>query len=145
MEKETQEFLKAEEAARKLVQTLEKLQAEGVSYQTASEELDKVRGRLVNLIQSTEEVVKGSREIIGVLKKIGGPEILDRLTRLKEQCAQEFERQSETLDRLIGLQERYGHKLAIPSRGLKKLHKLVRIAIGCSVAGVVLGIVALVR
>lgn len=124
MEKETQEFLKAEETAAKLVQTLEKLQAEGASYQTASEELDKVRGRLVNLIQSTEEVVKGSHEIVGVLKKIGGPEILDRLTRLKEQYSQEF---------------------AIQSRGLKILNRLVMITIAGSVAGVVLGIMALVR
>jgi len=124
MEKETQEFLKAEEVAGKLVQTLEKLKAESISYQTASEELDKVRGRLVNLIQSTEEVVKGSREIVGVLKKIGGPEILDRLTRLKEQCSQEF---------------------ATHSRGLKILNRLVMIAIVGSVAGVVLGIVVLMR
>ena len=124
MEKETQEFLKAEEAAGKLVQTLEKLQAEGASYQTASEELDKVRGRLVNLIQSTEEVVKGSREIVAVLKEIGGPEILDRLTRLKEQCDQEF---------------------ATRSRGMKILSRLVIIAIVSSVAGVVLGLIALIR
>ncbi len=124
MEKETQEFLKAEEAAGKLVQTLEKLKAEGISYQTASEELDKVRDRLVNLIQSTEEVVKGSREIVGVLKEIGGPEILDRLSRLKEQCGQEF---------------------AICSRSLRILNRLVIIAIAGSVAGVVLGIVVLVR
>jgi len=124
MEKETQEFLKAEETAQKLVQTLEKLQVEGASYQTASEELDKVRIRLVNLIQSTEEVVKGSHEIVGVLKKIGGPEILDRLTRLKEQYSQEF---------------------AIQSRGLKILNRLVMIAIAGSVAGVVLGVIALVR
>ncbi len=124
MEKETQEFLKAEETAGKLVQTLEKLQAEGASYQTASEELDKVRGRLVNLIQSTEEVVKGSREIVGVLKEIGGPEILDRLTRLKEQCGQEF---------------------AIQSKGLKILNRLVMIAIASSATGIVLGIVVLMR
>lgn len=145
MEKETQEFLKAEETAGKLVQTLEKLQAEGASYQTASEELDKVRGRLVNLIQSTEEVVKGSREIVGVLKKIGGPEILDRLTRLKKQCSQEFEKQSKTLDRLIELEERYGQELVIHSRGLKILNRLVIIAIAISVTGLVLGIMALVR
>lgn len=124
MEKETQEFLKAEEAAGKLVQTLEKLKAESISYQTASEELDKVRGRLVDLIQSTEDIVKGSHEIVGVLKQIGGPEILDRLTRLKEQRTQEF---------------------AIQSRGLKILNRLIMIAIACSVAGVVLGIVVLVR
>ena len=124
MEKETQEFLKAEEAAGKLVQTLEKLQAEGASYQTASEELDKVRNRLVNLIQSTEEVVKGSHEIVGVLKAIGGPEILDRLTRLKEQRVQEF---------------------AIHSRGLRILNRLVMIAIAGSMAGVVLGLIALIR
>ncbi len=124
MEKETQEFLKAEEAAEKLVQTLEKLQAEGTSYQTASEELNKVRGRLVNLIQSTEEVVKGSHEIVGVLKEIGGPEILDRLTRLKEQHAQEC---------------------AIHFKGLRILNRLVMIAIAGSMAGVVLGIASLIR
>lgn len=145
MEKETQEFLKAEEAAGKLVQTLEKLQAEGVSYQTASEELDKVRGRLVNLIQSTEEVVKGSHEVVEVLKKIGGPEILSRLTTLEEQSGQEFGRQSKTMDRLIELQEQYGQELAIQSRSVKILNRLVAIAIASSATGVVLGIMALVR
>ena len=124
MEKETQQFLKAEETAGKLVQTLEKLQAEGASYQTASEELDKVRNRLVNLIQSTEEVVKGSRQIVGVLKKIGGPEILDRLTRLKEQSDQEF---------------------ATHSRDMRILNRLIMTAIACSVVGVVLGVIALIR
>ncbi len=124
MEKETQQFLKAEETAGKLVQTLEKLRTESASYQTASEELDKVRGRLVNLIQSTEEVVRGSHEIVGVLKKIGGPEILDRLTRLKEQCGQEF---------------------TIQSRGLRILNRLLMMAIASSVAGVVLGVIALIR
>ncbi len=124
MKEEAQEFLKAEEAAGKLVQTLEKLQAEGASYKTASEELNKVRVRIVNLIQSTEELVKGSHKIVGILKKIGGPEILDRLTRLKEQCDQEF---------------------AMQSRGIKTLNRLVMIAIASSVAGVVLGIMAFLR
>ncbi len=124
MEKETQQFLKAEETAGKLVQTLEKLRTESASYHTASEELDKVRGRLINLIQSTEEVVKGSREIVGVLKEIGGPEILDRLTKLKEQHAQEC---------------------ATYSNGLKILNRLVMLAIAGSMAGVVLGIASLIR
>ncbi len=124
MEKETQQFLKAEETAGKLIQTLEKLRTESASYHTASEELDTVRGRLVNLIQSTEEVVKGSREIVGVLKKIGGPEILDRLTKLKEQHAQEC---------------------VTHSNGLRMLNRLVMVAIAGSTAGVVLGIASLIR
>ncbi len=145
MEKETQKFLKAEEAAEKLVQTLEKLQAEGVSYRTASEELDKVRDRLVNLIQSTEEVVKASREIVGVSKRIGGPEILGRLTRLKEQCTQDFGKQSEALGKLIELEERYGQELTMHSRGVKILNKLVIMAVTSSLAGLVLGIIAFLR
>jgi len=124
MVEEAQEFLEAEEAAAKLVQTLEKLQAEGISYQTATGELDEVRDRLVNLIQSTEEVVKGSHEVVEVLKKIGGPEILSRLTTLEEQSGQEFAGQSKSLGRL---------------------HTLLIIAIVSSAVGIVLGIVSLVR
>ena len=145
MVEQAQEFLEAEKAAGKLVQTLEKLQAEGISYRTAAGELDKVRGRLVNLIQSTEEVVKGSHEVVKVLKKIGGPEILGRLTALEEQSGQEFARQSQALSRLIKMGEGLTQESATQSKSLGRLNTLLIIAIVSSAVGVALGIVSLIR
>jgi hypothetical protein len=83
MEKEAERFLQAEETAVKLVETLKQLHTEATSYQTATKELDTVRQRLLNLIESTEMVVSSSHEVIKILKGIGCPEILNRLTKLK--------------------------------------------------------------
>ena len=83
MPQETEKFLQAEEAVEKLTETLKKLHLETTSYQTAKEELDAVRQRLLGLIESTEKVATDTQEIIKTLKAIGGPEILKRLDNLK--------------------------------------------------------------
>jgi len=145
MEKEVQEFLEAEETAEKLVQTLKKLHTEATSYQAATKELDTVRQRLINLIESTENVVNGSHEVVEVLKKIGGPEILSRLTTLGEQSGQEFAGQSQTLSRLIKLGEELTQESTTHSKSLGRLHTLLIIAIVSSAVGAVLGIVSLIR
>ncbi len=97
MEKEAQKFLEAEEKAHQLVDTLNKLLEEAGSYKTAREELDNVRQRLTNLIDSIEKVAKDSYEIVILLKEIGGPEILGGILELKNLIIEGFVMQSENL------------------------------------------------
>jgi len=83
MEKDVEKFLQAEESAEKLIQTLEKLQTEAKSYQGATNELGIARDKLLELIESTKDVVNNSYEVIKTLKDIGGPEIFERFTKLE--------------------------------------------------------------
>jgi len=83
MEKDVEKFLQAEESAEKLIQTLEKLQKEAKSYQGATNELGIARDKLLELIESTKDVVSNSYEVIKTLKDIGGPEIFKRFTKLE--------------------------------------------------------------
>lgn len=124
MEKEVQDFLEADETAEKLVQTLKKLHTEATSYQTATKELDTVRQRLINLIESTEKVVNGSHEVVKTLKGIGGPEILNRLMKLEDKSSEEFAKQSKSLE---------------------KLKTLIMVAITSSIIAIGIGIIALLR
>lgn len=93
MEKEAQNFLKAEETAVKLVETLKQLHTEATSYQTATQELNIVRGELLQLIESIEKTAVGSYDIIKLLREIGGPEILSRLINIENILAKEFNKQ----------------------------------------------------
>lgn len=124
MEKEVQDFLEADETAEKLVQTLKKLHTEATSYQTATKELDTVRQRLINLIESTEKVVNGSHEVVKILKGIGAPEILNRLIKLEDKSSEEFAKQSKSLE---------------------KLKTLIMVAITSSIIAIGIGIIALLR
>jgi len=100
MEKEAEKFLQAEKTATEFVETLKQLHTEATSYQTATKELDTVRQRLLNLIESTEKIASGSYEIIKILKEIGGPEILSRLTKLENKVSEESTKQSKSLQNL---------------------------------------------
>lgn len=84
MEKDVEKFLQAEESAEKLIQTLEKLQTEAKSYKGATNELGIARDKLLELIESTKDVVSNSYEVIKTLKDIGGPEIFKRFTKLEK-------------------------------------------------------------
>lgn len=122
MEQDVQKFLKAEETAEKLVETLRELHAEATSYQAATKELSAVRERLLGLIASTENVVNDSHQVVELLKEIGGPEILDRLTKLENKSIEGFAQQG---------------------RSLGKLRILIIVALAVSVITVIIEIVAL--
>ena len=124
MEKGAEKFLQAEETAVRLVETLKQLHAEATSYQTATKELDTVRQRLLNLIESTEKVVSVSHEIVTILKEIGGPEILNRLTKVKDKVSEEFVKQSKSL---------------------QKLKTLIIVTLASSVIAIIIGIIAFLR
>lgn len=124
MEKEAEKFLQAEETAVKLVETLKQLHTEATSYQTATKELDTVRQRLLNLIESTERIASGSHEVIMILKEIGGPEILNRLAKLENKSIEEFAKQS---------------------KGMNKLKILIIVTLASSITAVGIGVSALLR
>lgn len=100
MEKEAQNFLKAEETAEKLVETLRHLHTEASSYQTATQELNTIRAELLHLIESTEKIVGDSHEVIKILKGIGGPEILSRLAKIENILTEEFSKQKSFMDKI---------------------------------------------
>ena len=98
MEKDVEKFLQAEESAEKLIQTLEKLQTEAKSYQGATNELGIARDKLLELIESTKDVVSNSYEVIKTLKDIGGPEIFERLTKLESKLDESAKSIGNSLD-----------------------------------------------
>jgi hypothetical protein len=124
MEQEAQKFLEAEETAQNLVNTLKQLHNEAISYQTATKELDTIRQRLLNLIESTEKVASGSHEVVKILKEIGGPEIMSRLTELRNKTNEEFANQSKSL---------------------KKLRTLIMATLISSVIAIIIGVIAILR
>jgi len=85
MSKETDKFLQAEQSTQDLLETLEQLKTETTSYKTSAKELDTVRQKLVGLIDSVQAVAKDSHEVVKMMKSIGGPEILGRLSVLSNQ------------------------------------------------------------
>lgn len=98
MEKDVEKFLQAEESAEKLIQTLEKLQTEAKSYQGATNELGIARDKLLELIESTKDVVSNSYEVIKTLKDIGGPEIFERFTKLESKLDESAKSVENSLD-----------------------------------------------
>ena len=103
MDTEVKRILEAEETAEKLVGTLKNLHTEATSYQRATKELDAARQELVKLIASTQEVVKGSYEIISILQELGGPEILNRLNKLENIIIEELAKHSKSRINIIML------------------------------------------
>jgi hypothetical protein len=124
MEKEAQKFLEAEETAVKLVETLRQLHTEATSYQTATKELNIVRQQLLALIESTEKAVGGSYEVIKILKEVGGPEILNRLTKLENKSNEEFTKQLKSIE---------------------KLKILIIITLASSIIAIIIGIIGLLK
>ena len=77
MSDHTDRFLEAEQMAQGLLQALQQLRDETVSYKNSTEQLNEVRDRLSSFIEKTERISQDTHELIKVLKEIGGPEILD--------------------------------------------------------------------
>ena len=100
MEKDVEKFLQAEESAEKLIKTLEKLQDEAKSYQGATNELGIARDKLLELIESTKDVVSNSYEVIKTLKDIGGPEIFKRFDIIENRLEEAFNKQISLIKNL---------------------------------------------
>jgi hypothetical protein len=124
MDPENQKFLEAEQSAENLVNTLRQLHAEGVSYQTATKELDAARAQLVALIEKMQLIANGSLEAVKTLRDIGGPEILRRITQLESKLVQES---------------------ATHSRQLGRLTILIILTLVCTAGALIIGVVVLSR
>ena len=93
-------FLQAEKTAVEIAETLKKLRSETESYQDTQRNLSAVRKDLTHLIQSTEDAVKGSQEVISMLKEIGGPEIFQKLDDLKNVTSEMLQQQTGKISKL---------------------------------------------
>lgn len=100
MEKAAEKFLKAEEIASKLAESLQQLYKEANSYQTATKELEAVRKQLLSLIEGTEKSINVSYEIIKTLREIGTSEILNRIASVENKVTDKLNEQSQTLNSL---------------------------------------------
>jgi predicted alternative tryptophan synthase beta-subunit len=150
MDKEVQKFLEAEETAVKLVETLKLLHNEATSYQTATKELDKVRQRLLSLIESSERIVDGSHQIIKILKEIGGPEILNRILELENKLTSDFVilkeiGQTEIPDRFKELENKFIVEFVKQMEGINKLKTMIIVTLASSITAVAIGVIALLR
>jgi predicted alternative tryptophan synthase beta-subunit len=150
MDKEVQKFLEAEETAVKLVETLKLLYNEATSYQTATKELDKVRQRLLSLIESSERIVDGSHQIIKILKEIGGPEILNRILELENKLTSDFVilkeiGQTEIPDRFKELENKFIVEFVKQVEGINKLKTMIIVTLASSITAVAIGVIALLR
>ncbi|ROL58140.1 hypothetical protein D9V87_08505 [Bacteroidetes/Chlorobi group bacterium MS-B_bin-24] len=150
MDKEVQKFLEAEETAVKLVETLKLLYNEATSYQTATKELDKVRQRLLSLIESSERIVDGSHQIIKILKEIGGPEILNRILELENKLTSDFVilkeiGQTEIPNRFKELENKFTVEFVKQAEGINKLKTMIIVTLASSITAVAIGVIALLR
>jgi peptidoglycan hydrolase CwlO-like protein len=101
MDTETRKFLEAEEQAAKLVSTLEKLQTEATSLQTARGDLQTTTARLSDLITAMKTIAQDTHQSVQTLNQIGAPEILRQLAALEKQSEAESARQIQSQKRLL--------------------------------------------
>ena len=73
-----QNFLNAEEAANKLVETVHMLQTEIAAHKSAKEDFLAARQRLESLVDSVASIVEDSSAVLKELRRVGAPEILRR-------------------------------------------------------------------
>lgn len=142
MDETKKKFLEAEEIATNLAETLKRLYNETSSYKSSKEELNEVRKKLLRLIESTENVVASSHEVVKILKEIGGPEILDRLDKSKVLI--ENTGQAVNTSQAMVKDIRDVTQPEILNR-LNKLKILVMITLGCSILAIIVGIISVVR
>ena len=93
-------FLKAEQSAVDLVNTLQKLQSEVNSYDTAKNELNNVREDLRRFINSSQEIALRTNEAVRILKEIGGPEIFKKLDAIFQKMRDDNEINAKKLDEI---------------------------------------------
>ncbi|NPV10467.1 MAG: hypothetical protein HPY57_01575 [Ignavibacteria bacterium] len=124
MEKEAEKFLKAEEIAEKLVETLKELHTAATSYNNATQELVNISQRFLNLIESIQKVANDICEVIKILKEISGPNILGSIGKLESKMNEEFNNQLNAIN---------------------KLKIIIIITLASSITAVIVGLIALLR
>ena len=142
MDPENQKFLEAEQSAENLVNTLRQLHAEGVSYQTATKELDVARAQLVALVEKMQLIANGSLEAVKTLRDIGGPEILRRIAQLEERIEKA---QQLAVNCIAELEGKLDQESATQTKGLKRLTILMILTLVCAAGTLIIGVAILIR
>lgn len=133
--KEVEEFLKAEKTANELVETLEKLRSETISYQTAKNELDIVRQKLSDFVVKIGELATGSLEIIKTLKDIGCPKIIEKINQIETTFS----------EKLNSLDKNFQNKFSLQGSIIKKAYFLILISVLISLLSIILSIISLIK
>lgn len=83
MSTDAEDFLRIEESAQNVLKALSALKEEADSYKASTEALNAVRDQLVSMIKATQDISVDSHDVVKQLKRIGGPEILHSIGRLR--------------------------------------------------------------
>ena len=118
MAQEHEEFLKIEESAKRLVEALESLHQETISYQTSTKQLEEVRQNLVRFIETTQEISKNTYESIKTLRAIGGPEIHASLNSLSEKMHNDTLTNDTNMQKMFASLDSLSGKI---DQGIKKI------------------------
>ena len=95
-------FLDAEQTAEQLVTTLAKLKSEIESFDSAKKDLSAVRSKLEQLIAASSSIGEDTKEVVENLKRIGGPELMDRIRESQEALEDRLSQTEATLRRRTG-------------------------------------------
>ncbi|MFN3781581.1 MAG: hypothetical protein ACK4SO_05350 [Candidatus Kapaibacteriota bacterium] len=98
MEKEAEDFLQAEESAKMLLQALTELYDEANSYKIATETLEAVRLRLLDLIETTNQYVTVHIEILNKLRALDFKSLDLKVDRLNSTFGEKLLRVSDELN-----------------------------------------------
>jgi len=84
MDENANKFLEAEKTAEQLVKRLKELQSEAENYKHATGNLEEIKEKLIELINSTKKVINDDKKVIEILNEIGGEDLLNRLKNIEQ-------------------------------------------------------------
>jgi len=98
-----EQFLKAEEAASLLTESLVKLKTEMESYHSAAGHLDTAATSVAGLAEQTAKMAQDVQMGLDSIRSAGGPEILDRIDQSRNEIAQSSQELAKCLEILPGI------------------------------------------
>ena len=100
----TTQFLQAEEAATRVLESLERLREEAQRYTQATESLADIGSRIVALAVAVEDLSERATEAVEAVRTVGAPAIIDGLAKLNASITplvDEMERLGATATTLV--------------------------------------------
>jgi hypothetical protein len=98
-----EQFLKAEETANLLTDSLERLKAEMESYRSAASHLETAAAAVTGLAERVTAVAQNVQEGLESIRSAGGPEILNRIDAARKEIEQSSEGSAKRLELLPGI------------------------------------------
>ncbi len=168
MTSEKNNLLEAEEAANQLLEELIKLKEEIEAYESAKAELNIIRNKLIDFINSTEELAKKTYESAEALAKIGAPNILMSIEDVKKEISGKIDSLSPEIKNNVqesiqntnskiekvnqdiqnGIQEASKKSetlIEYASKSIKNVKLLLMLNIGISIIAIIIAIIGFVR